>query len=230
MRLHLLHLASRTFGLLLILLGIFSSSVQAQTLPPTTSDDEMGMQPYQSYHGGAIDSIGLTNGMLNLNLPFVVYPQRGKLQLSFNLFYNNDPQHIAEFCPPPPGNNAQPQNPPSCTWYWGLPPVESSLPLEKGDVFVGSAQTKYLIGVGAKQVFQQFTNYYENWSVQDADGSKHVLGNQGTLIQTGSSPQFLYQGSGPWESLDATGWRVNGTLTAVPDTSTWQVSNGIVIP
>ena len=53
---HLGHLTVRAFGLMLALLEILSSSVRAQTLPPTTSDDQQGMQPYQSYHGGDIDS------------------------------------------------------------------------------------------------------------------------------------------------------------------------------
>jgi hypothetical protein len=45
----------------LLLVCLFSQAVQAQTLPPATSDDQMGEQAYQSYHGGDIDSISLTN-------------------------------------------------------------------------------------------------------------------------------------------------------------------------
>src|ERR1700761_8707453 len=84
----------------------------SQSLPPDTADDQMGIQSFQSYHGGDIDSVGLSNGTLTLHFPFLSYSQRGKLSLSFNLFYNNQPQHYSEFCVP----NANPKN---CFNEWG---------------------------------------------------------------------------------------------------------------
>ena len=50
-------LVRRTFALFLFLAGVFSISLKAQTLPPPTADDELGMLPYQSYHGGDIDTV-----------------------------------------------------------------------------------------------------------------------------------------------------------------------------
>ena len=48
----------RLFGLAVLLFSFsLSQLAYAQTLPPTSSDDLMGMFPYQSYHGGDIDSI-----------------------------------------------------------------------------------------------------------------------------------------------------------------------------
>jgi RHS repeat-associated protein len=181
------------------------------------------MQPYQSYHGGDIDVISLTTGTLNLNVPFLSYPQRGKLHLSFSLLYNNQPQHLGQVCPPHS----------SCRWVWGYTPNVSPLPVEAGDAFVAFAEQLAVVGTNTGVVFNpgksnQFTNYYANWSVQSADGSKHLLANLGTLSQTGTFPVFVFQGSGPWESLDATGWRVNGALTAGTTISSIGAPTGIV--
>ena len=190
-------------------LFLTASNVQAQTLPPPTSDDQLGMQPYQSYHGGQIDSIGLSTGTLSLDLPFLAYPQRGKLGFSFNLFYNNEPQHISQG-PCPQGR---------CTFLWGYPLGVGPLPIERGDAFVGWAQQTAAFGTNINVVNNnglhgQTTYWWANWVLQTADGSKHTLGNLGTLTITGSGNTFYYQASGPWETLDATGWKGNGVLIA----------------
>jgi len=202
----------RFLGLALVLLAFFFSQVaHAQTLPAVTSDDQMGMQPYQSYHGGDIDSISLGTGTLNLNVPFLSYPQRGKLHLSFNLFYNNQWQHQGELCVNIP-------NPPPCTWYWGWTTVGSPLPIERSDAFVGSAQAFAVPGAGVALTSgsppSTTTIHYANLSLQLADGSKHPLANLGTFVKTGQAPTYFEQYGGPWETLDATAWRVNGTFLA----------------
>ena len=78
--------------------GLLLATAFSQSYPPTMADDQAGEQAYMSYHGGDIDSVGLTNGTLSLNFPFLSYPQRGKLHLSFNLIYHNGPQHQGQFC------------------------------------------------------------------------------------------------------------------------------------
>ncbi len=172
----------------------------------------MGMQPYQSYHGGDIDSISLTSGTLTMGVPFIVYPQRGKLHLSFNLFYNNQWQHQAQLCIPHA----------SCTVIWGYTapvPAGSELPLERSDAYVGLAQAFDVLGVTVPSKYPDYTINYANWSLQMADGSKHPLANLGTMTEI-DSPDFNVQYSGPFETLDATGWRVNGILTSGP--GTWE--------
>jgi RHS repeat-associated protein len=60
---------------------------QAPSMDPTL---ERGMKPYGSFEGGAIDSVSMTNGDLNLHIPLVSYPQRGgKLSLGFFVRYQN---------------------------------------------------------------------------------------------------------------------------------------------
>lgn len=51
---------------------------------------ETGLNPYQTYQGGNIDSINLFNRGLNVDIPLISYPQRGgKLHLDFDLHYLN---------------------------------------------------------------------------------------------------------------------------------------------
>ena len=194
-----------------ILLGIagFAAGIQAQTLPAPGADDQLGLQPYQSYHGGDIDVIGLSSGTVSLEFPFLSYSQRGKLQFSFDLIYSNDPQHIGNFCPPLGG---------TCHMIWGYQPTNSPLPTTKGDVQVVWAQQNEVMGVNVPYVVDVFgvktTYYYGNYSVVAADGAKHVLGNMGTLTKQADN---TYTGSGPWRSLDASGWLVNGTLGPSPN-------------
>ncbi len=184
---------------MLMLLGISSTSVHGQTLPPTTSDDQQGMQPYQSYHGGDIDSINLSTGMLNLDVPFLSYPQRGSLHLSFNLYYNDSPQHLKQICPQQG----------TCVWEWegsNYPNVAWAQ-----DVTVSGTNMAVVYNKGKSD---QYTKYSANWTLATADGSKHIIANQGTLTIINQNPLVFTQGSGPWETLDATGWRVNGPLTS----------------
>src|ERR1700733_457712 len=173
MRWHFRHLAGQTLGLLLIPLGIFSSSAQAQTLPSMTSDVQQGMQPYQSYHGGDIDSVSLSTGMLNLDVPFLSYPQRGSLHLSFNLYYNDSPQHPKQICPQQS----------SCVWVWS----------GSGNPHVAWAQRVTVTGTNMAVVYNkgmndQYTEYFANWTLGTADGSKHILANRGTLSLINQNP------------------------------------------
>jgi RHS repeat-associated protein len=204
------------YPILLLLFSMLSVGTRAQSLPPVTADDQMGLQAYQSYHGGDIDSISLSAGTVTLDFPFLSFPQRGKLELSFNLLYNNKPQHVSQFCPAPPA-------PPTCIWYWDgkiLSPGPGNTPEEVGDVFVGwahafglSQKTVTVVTNPGKQ--SQITQYYYTYYLQFPDGSKHVVGNQGTFswYNTGTNPANMYEiQGGPFETLDATGLQINGGL------------------
>jgi len=202
-----------------VFLSILSLGIaQAQSLPPFTSDDQMGEQAYQSYHGGDIDSVSLTSGTLTLNMPFLSYPQRGALHLTFNLMYNNQPQHQAQLCLPLTGK---------CYWTWGIP-AGGALPVERGDAYVSWGEQ---IGLAGQFIPEPYYDgklitdviYFSNWSLQTADGSKHPLANTGTVtwstnaVWCGSenyqSPvNQCVTANGPFETLDATGWRLNAVL------------------
>lgn len=83
-----------------------SLTTNAQDINPN-----LGLTPYQSLHGGDIDSINLSNGNLMLHIPLVDYPQRGAVRLSFSLTYNSASTHSTQECVPIP-----PQ--PKCTLFW----------------------------------------------------------------------------------------------------------------
>src|SRR5713226_85646 len=60
-----------------------------------------GFTPYQSFHGGDIDSINVTNGNLIIRIPLISYPQRGgKLSLSFSVIMNGKLYAVQQDCTP----------------------------------------------------------------------------------------------------------------------------------
>jgi RHS repeat-associated protein len=64
--------------------------VLGQQVTSITPDIEEGMKPYGSFHGGDIDQVSLSSGKLELNIPLVSYPQRGRrLKLSLWLRWQN---------------------------------------------------------------------------------------------------------------------------------------------
>src|ERR1700734_2131584 len=208
MRLGLRHWLVRSLGMSLLLMGVLAAPLFAQTLPAPTADDQLGMLPYQSYHGGDIDNINLSNGDLNIDLPFLAYPQRGKLHLEFHLLYNDEEQHQTKLCPPVGG----------CQEPWGYKPIPSPLPLERSDPFVGIAEQFEVLGTTASLKNGNYTTYYDNFVLQTADGAKLPLGNEGTMTKVTNGTQYYYQYSGPFESLDGTAWRVNGNFESGPIT------------
>src|SRR6266481_6386901 len=87
--------------LTMILLGGISAYAQANV------NEEMGMKPYDSWHGGDLDSVSMTNGGLVLHIPLVAFQQRGGLDLSFSV-YANSKQWVTWTNPyqcPDPSNN-----------------------------------------------------------------------------------------------------------------------------
>ena len=67
-----------------------SASLFAQT----NVNEEKGMKPYDSFHGGDLDSVSMTNGGMVLHIPLASYPQRGNLDLSFSVFANTNSRSL----------------------------------------------------------------------------------------------------------------------------------------
>jgi len=72
---------------------------------------EVGVQPYKSYSGGAIDHIQMQNGQAYIRIPLVSFPQLGKLSLSFSLLANGSTWSPISYCDPNYG---------PCTYTYGL--------------------------------------------------------------------------------------------------------------
>lgn len=193
-------------GLLVaLLLSLLVPACFGQNPPAPGAGDEMGIQPYLSLHGGDIDHVNLTTGGLSLNTGFLSYPQRGKLHVSFSLLYNTFKQHFTLSCVKS-----------VCTKSW-TPTGTEMLPVDQSSVSVAWAQQ---VAVGAKDTLvttgsgsSTSYQYWGYWSLYDADGSSHLLGNLGSFswYKFSSNTQFQI-GNGPWRSLDATGWLSNGAL------------------
>jgi hypothetical protein len=114
--------------------------------------------------------------------------------------YNNEPQHYW----------AQVEPKLLVLHFWGGGPLVSTLPLENGDVFVGWAKQLGVVLQTISTTVGTNTYQYPLFNIITADGTEHVLGNLGSdsnCIQNGFDS--LNQ-TGPWESLDATGWSLNG--------------------
>ena len=76
-----------------VLLGVMlagSFPVLAQINP----NEDQGLKPYDSFHGGDLDSVSLTSGGLSLHIPLASFPQRGNLDLSFMVSFSNKQWYV----------------------------------------------------------------------------------------------------------------------------------------
>ena len=78
----------------------------------TNVNEEQGLKPYESLHGGDLDSISMTNGGMVSHAPLASYPQRGSLSLDFSVFSNTKQWSLLNHCAPNQ-NGGQ-----DCTWFW----------------------------------------------------------------------------------------------------------------
>ena len=80
-------------------------------LAQTNVNEEQGMKPFDSFHGGDLDSISMTNGGLVLHIPLVSFPQRGNLDLSFSVYASSKSWYMRVN----PVECANPNDPNGCT-------------------------------------------------------------------------------------------------------------------
>lgn len=177
----------------ILVIGILSGpSLRAQSsLPPETSDNEMGLMSSYSFAGGGIDNINLSNGNVAFNFPLVSYPQRGGvLRLSINAIYNSKPLQVRVV------------NSSGGEQWLGTQSFSNPVIMDADTVLT------------AAQAYQFTQNNKTNtgwiYSIQQADGTSHVVGSLNSLPASFTPPA-----GNPFESLDGTGWRLN-LLTSVP--------------
>jgi hypothetical protein len=163
------------FAIFAIITCGVARTATSQTLPNITAGDQLGEVPYETYHGGDIDAVSLTNGGLSLHIPLLSYPQRGALHASFSLRYNNMVQHYGPECLAPD----------PCELDWAPPSSPPAPVREKSDVFAVFDQG---LGIWAGPAYprtwqvggQTYTENFGDYYVVSPDGAKHVLGNLGT--------------------------------------------------
>jgi RHS repeat-associated protein len=77
-----------------VILVLLESSLFAQ--PPYDPALNQGIQPFQSYDGGDLDSVNLATGGLSLHIPVVSFPQRGAFHLDYYIGYSS-PNAASDF-------------------------------------------------------------------------------------------------------------------------------------
>ena len=201
------------------------SPAQAQTGPAPAVSDQLGIIPYQSYHGGDIDSINLSSGKINIRIPLISYPQRGGLlRESFFATTTANPSAVTSL----------PCQPDFCPLYgwrggFGVPGISEDQPPIAGSVSVGVVIT----GV---------QNYYWYGRLLTPDGASHLVGQtggpvrgtnptpSGTSYRTldGSGYSFGTDASGNWTTFDASGIKYSGTTREDPNGNQITVSSNSV--
>ncbi len=169
------------------LIGCFLTiHLAAQAPPAPTLNDDLGLAWYESYHGGDIDSVNLSNGSLMLHIPVMAYPQRGgQMGLSFSLTLNGKRMQVFNLCDPYNG----------CSLQWA------------GSVGTPTAiydQQIVVLDHAVKGAGNLIADYA---SLGFADGSTHSMGQTGGVF---SEPQLSYHGfvNKQYETIDGTGYKL----------------------
>lgn len=142
------------FAILLVSFSFVRSPLRAQN----NADVALGLTPYQSFHGGDIDAVNLTNGNLFVKIPLISYPQRGgKLNLGFSFVANGKDAQTKQVCPPKL----------ACFYYWTVGPAQNSVLGIVQDQAVGQLQT-WVPASGGQPGYTVF-------GVLSADSSTHPM-------------------------------------------------------
>jgi RHS repeat-associated protein len=166
-----------------------------------TQDYETGLNPYQSYQSGNIDSINLFNRGLNVDIPLISYPQRGgKLHLDFDLHYINQ----GNWYNCTPGTNCSSFYGTGLTNGFGVilknwPSIWGTTCQALGDQYgTWTCQGSATMSDGSSHSMQPIT--LSSWESQDTSGFQM----DGTELQANNNPPLL---------IDANGTRYNQTYT-----------------
>ncbi len=196
--------------LLVVMAIVLSGSVLA--VAQSNVNEEKGMKPYDSWHGGDLDSVSMTNGGVVYHIPLVCFPQRGGLELCFTVYANT--KQWKSWVNPLNCNN--PNDPNGCTPRWiplprGGPGGFGNLPLEAAYV---TSNLDWLLdnecNVEQGNESNGFTPTY-NWSasVTAPDGNAHQFGSGGSSFGCPTPP---------FRALDASGvLQPDGTHIITPN-------------
>lgn len=174
----------------------------AQNNPNT----DQGMKPFDSFHGGALDSVSITSGNLVFHVPFYSLPQRGRVGLNFSMLYNNKGFRLQTSCPPPPQHGC------TNTWHFvgkGITVVDDEDPVS------GVAMTSSRVDTGAQDGFgdEVFATVY---SAVTVDGSIHQLADTGNGYRSIDGSGILWNSSAN-TSLDRGGMYFGGLQAEDPN-------------
>lgn len=214
-------------GFLLLLALSFVSPSSAQT----NLDEQQGFKPYESWHGGDLDSVSLTTGGLMLHVPLTSFPQRGTLDLNFSIIYNNKQWGIVTTCTrltctskwePTPRGGA------SLFKFAGNLPVQGALVLSSVDYWlqrtIDTSTPSYSRAIiGPDGSTHQFGTSYSvdmQFPARSLDASGMLLPDDNTLIlpngtrfsyansvtTTGMQPSSITDPNGNQIAINSSGW------------------------
>ena len=158
----------------------------ASAFAQNNPDESQGLKPYDTWHGGDLDSVSVTSGGLSLHIPLASFPQRGNLDLSFMVSFSNKQWYLA-----PPQFDRFGHQTSSAKW----------LPMRNTGVQIVSStdwwENTCTVAENTDPINQNGQIVY-TWSdsVSSPDGSSHLFGAQ---TESFAPEQF------PVRSLDATG-------------------------
>lgn len=78
----------RSLRLHFAILAVLACAIPHVASAQVNVNEEQGLKPYESFHGGDLDSVSLTNGSVVHHIPLVCFPQRGSLNLCFEVYSN----------------------------------------------------------------------------------------------------------------------------------------------
>jgi RHS repeat-associated protein len=201
----------------------FAITSQAQT----NVNEEQGLKPYDSWHGGDLDSVSMTNGGLSLHIPLVSFPQRGNLDLSFSIYASS--KQWRSWINPLACSN--PNDPNGCNPRWV--PIQRGAQPEVGTAYVEGiyiASTVDWIPLNECDVSSDFegnATYSWSGSIVAPDGSSHIFGSGVSAFNCPAPPYRALDASGIYQADSSTIVMPNGTrFTSDTSTSTVTDTNG----
>ncbi len=164
-------------------------------------DETQGLKPYDSWHGGDLDSVSLTNGALALHIPLVCFPQRGSLELCYSITYSGKQWTVLSQCQP----TTQGQN---CTYQWEPLPRGGKLPY-KTSIGINYPVSGAFIAASTDWWFQRAAN------ISLPQYSADIMSPDGNIHSFGTSDSSLVY---PLHSIDATGLlQLNANTLILPN-------------
>lgn len=201
----------RSFLLLVGVILMCSFIALAQNNP----NEEQGLKPYDTWHGGDLDSTSVTNGGLSLHIPLASFPQRGNLDLSFFVSFSNKQWYKV----PPKFDRTGKETAPA---QWAPMPNRGVQVVSSLDWWLNSCSQ-----IEPQDPNIQGQTLYD-WSdsVSSPDGSSHLFGDQAGAFGPEAFPVRSLDGTGLMRPNAQTLILPNGTRYTYPSLLTCAGFNG----
>jgi YD repeat-containing protein len=184
-----------------VLLGAVLA-VSCPVLAQTNVNEEQGMKLFDSYHGGDLDSISMTNGGLAIHIPLVSFPQRGNLDLSFSAFASSKQWRLRVN----PVECANPSDPNGCTPMW-IPMIRGTFQPQFGSVPVQGVYVASSLDWLPDNECNVTPGNENNGNTAEYDWSAAITAPDGNVHSFGSGISFggTVCPTPPYRALDASG-------------------------